>query len=44
MEELKINFKLVDKSISDKHIKSFSKHEYKPTKIQSQITNMNVYG
>ena len=30
MEELKINFKVVDNVISDKHVKSFIKYEYKP--------------
>ena len=27
IEELKINFKIVDNSLSDKHVKSFSKYE-----------------
>ena len=41
--ELKYNFKGVDNIISDKHVKSFIKYEYKPKKVQSQLTNMIVY-
>ena len=41
-EEKKDNFKGIDNIISDKHGKSFIKHEYKPRKVQSQLTNMNV--
>ena len=42
-KELKDNFKIVDNVISDKHVKSYIKDEYKPKKVQSQITNMVVY-
>ena len=42
-DELKPNFKVVDSVISDKHVKSFIKYEFKPKKVQSQLTNMNVY-
>ena len=41
--ELKPNFKVVDNVISDKHVKSYIKYEYKPKKVQSQLTNMIVY-
>ena len=41
--ELKPNFKVVDNVISDKRVKSFIKSEYKPKKVQSQLTNMVVY-
>ena len=41
--ELKDNFKVVDNVLSDKHIKSYIKYEYKPEKVQSQLTNMIVY-
>ena len=43
VKELKDNFRVVDNVISDKHVKSFIKYEYKPKKVQSQITNMVVY-
>ena len=42
-DELKLNFKVVDNVISDKHVKSFNKNEYKPKNVQSQLTNMIVY-
>ena len=32
-DELKPNFKVVDKVISDKHVKSFIKYEYNPKKL-----------
>ena len=32
IEELKNNFKVVDNVISDKHVKSFIKYDYKPKK------------
>ena len=38
-----MNFKFVDSVIYDKHVKSFIEDEYKPTKVQSQLTNMIVY-
>ena len=41
--ELKQNFKVVDNVISDKHVKSYIKYEYKPKKVQSQLTNMIVF-
>ena len=43
IKELKDNFRVVDNVISDKHVKSFIKYEYKPKKVQSQLTNMVVY-
>ena len=43
IEGLKTNFKVVDDVISDKHVKSFIKHEYKPRKVQSPLTNMIVF-
>ena len=42
-KELKDNFKVVDNVISDKHVKNDIKYEYKPEKVQSQLTNMIVY-
>ena len=43
IKELKDNFKVIDNNISDKHVKSFIKYEYKHKRVQSQITNMIVY-
>ena len=43
IRELKDNFKVVDNVISDKHVKIYIKYEYKPKKVQSQLTNMTVY-
>ena len=43
IEELGSNFKIVHNVISDKHVESSIKHEYKPEKIKSQLTNMTVY-
>ena len=43
LEELKTNFKVVDKIISDKNGKSFVKNENKPQRHQSQITNTIVH-
>ena len=43
VEEIKINFKVVDNVISDKHVKSFFKYEYKLKKVQSSLTKMNIY-
>ena len=43
IKELKDNFKVIDNVISDKHVKSYLKYEYKPKKVQSQLTNMIVY-
>ena len=42
-KELKDNFRVVDNVLSDKHVKSFIKYEYKAKKVQSQLTNMIVY-
>ena len=42
-DELKPNFKIVGNVISDKHIKSFIKYEYKPKKVQSPLINIIVY-
>ena len=42
-DELEPNFKVVDNVISDKHVKSFFIYEYKPKKVQSQLSNMVVY-
>ena len=41
--ELKPNFKVVDNVLSDKHVESSIKKEYKPKKVQSQLTNMIVF-
>ena len=43
-EKLKPNFKLVDNVISDKHVESYIKYEYKPKKVQPPLTNKIVYG
>ena len=40
---MKVNFKVVDNFVSDKHVGSIFKFEYKPEKAQSQITNKIVY-
>ena len=40
---MKDNFRVVDNVISDKHVKSYIKYEYKPKKVQFQLTNMVVY-
>ena len=42
-KELKPNFKVVHNVISDKHVKSFIKYEYKPEKVQSQSTDVIVF-
>ena len=42
IEELKLNFRFVYNTISDKHVKSLVKYEYKPKKVQSPITNIVV--
>ena len=42
-QELKPNFKVVDNVISDKHVKSFDKYDYKPKKVQSPLTNKIVF-
>ena len=43
IEELKLNVKVVDNVISDKHVGSFIKNQYEPEKFQPQLTNMIVY-
>ena len=43
IRELKDNFKVVDNVISDKHVKSFIKYDYKPKKRKSPLTNIVVY-
>ena len=43
IKELRDNFRAVDNVISDKHVKSYIKYEYKPKKVQSQLTNMVDY-
>ena len=40
---MKLNFAVVDSVRSDKHVTSFIKYEYKPKKVESQLTNMIVY-
>ena len=40
IEELKLNFKIIDNLISDKHDKNFIKYEYKSKEVQTQLTNM----
>ena len=41
--EIKPNFKFVDNVISDKHVKSFTKYDYKPKKVKSSLTILVVY-
>ena len=41
--ELKPNFRVVDNFVSDKHVKSFIKYDYKPKEVQSPLTNIVVY-
>ena len=44
IDELNLNFKIVDICLSDKHIKKFIKYEYKPKKVKSPLTIfINVY-
>ena len=43
IEELKLNFKVVDVVMSDKNDKNVIKYKYEPKKVQPQITNMIVY-
>ena len=43
IEDLKLNFKIVDNVIPDKHVEIFIKYESKPEKVQSQSTNLVVY-
>ena len=43
IKELKDNFRVVDNVISDKHVKSFIKYEYKPKTVQSQLIHVVIY-
>ena len=43
LKEIRGNFEIIDNVICNKHVKSFIKYEYKPKKVQSQLTNMVVY-
>ena len=43
IKELKDNFQVVGNFISDKHVKSFIKSDYKPKKVKSPLTNIVVY-
>ena len=38
-----MNFKVIDNVLSDKHVKNFIKHDYKPRRVQSSFTNIDVY-
>ena len=40
---MKLNRKVVDKVISDKHVKFFIENEKKPKKDQSQLNNVHIY-
>ena len=40
---LKLHFDLIVSGTSDKHGNSFIKYEYKPTKVQSPLTNIILY-
>ena len=42
-DELKPNFKVVDDVVSDKHVESFIKYDYKHKKVQSLLTNIVVF-
>ena len=44
IEEFKSNFKVVGNVISDKHVKSFIKFEYKPKNVRSPGAKIVVYG
>ena len=41
--ELKLNLKVVDNVISDKHAESFIEDDYKPKKVQSPLTYIVVF-
>ena len=43
IEEVKLNFGVVDNVISDNHVKSSVKFEYEPIKVQSPLTDIVVY-
>ena len=40
---IKPDFRVVDKVVSDKHVKSFIRYEYSPKKVKSALTNTVVY-
>ena len=40
IEELKLNFKVVDVAMSHKNDKNVIKYKHKPKKVQPQLTNM----
>ena len=42
IEEMRLSSEVVDNIISDKRVESFIKNEYKPKRVQSQLTNMIV--
>ena len=39
---MKKHFKVIDNFLSHQHVKSFIKYDYKPKKVQSPLTNINV--
>ena len=41
--KIKPNLKVIDIVVSDKHVESFIKYEYKPKKVQSPLSNIVVY-
>ena len=43
IKELKLNFKVVDNVISDKHVKSPIKKDYKPNTFKAPLTNIIVF-
>ena len=43
IEEVKLNNKIVNNIISDDHVKSFNKDEYKSKKVQAQLTHLIVF-
>ena len=44
IEDLKLNKKIDDNVLSDKHVKSFVNYEYTPKKVQSPLTKMLFNG
>ena len=43
IEELKLNFEVIDNVISDKLVKNFNIYEYKPKKVPAPLTKIVVY-
>ena len=43
IQEIKDNFKIVDKNITEENVKSHFKYEFIPKKIESHLTNFIVY-